>query len=72
MRCDTQRRGATGWYLWTGELQPDADFFLPWHLEHVLDRCPDLSRVLDLPPGSRFVYAPDHEDVWEDDTLFEI
>ena len=44
----------TGWYLWTGELQQDAGFFLPWHVAHVLDRCRDLQPLLELPPGSRF------------------
>ena len=61
----------TGWYLWTGELQEDPDFFLPWHVAHVLDRCPGLGPLLELPPGSRFIYAPDYTDVWQDDSLLD-
>lgn len=62
----------TGWYLWTGELQEDTDFFQPWHVTHALGRCPDLRRLLELPPGSRFIYAPDYTDVWQDATLLEL
>lgn len=62
----------TGWYLWTGELQQDQDFFLSWHVAHALDRCPDLAPLLELPPGSRFVYAPDYTDVWPDDSSLEL
>lgn len=46
---------ATGCYLWTGELQENADFFLPWHVAHALHRCPELAPLLELPPGSRFI-----------------
>ncbi len=62
----------TGWYVWTGELQQDADFFQPWHVAHALERCPELGPLLDRPPGSRFVYAPGHVDVWEDDSLLDV
>jgi hypothetical protein len=62
----------TGWYLWTGELQDGAEFFQPWHLEHAVDRCPDLRPLLDLPPGSRFIYTPDYTDVWQDETLLDV
>ena len=62
----------SGWYLWTGELLQDDDFFLPWHVAHVLDRCPELAPLLELPPGSRFMYAPDYFDVWQDDSLLDV
>lgn len=62
----------TGWFLWTGELQQAPDFFLPWHVDHVLDRCPELRSLLELPPGSRFIYAPHYSDVWNDDSLLDI
>jgi hypothetical protein len=62
----------TGWFLWTGELQTDADFFQPWHVAHAIDRCPELQSFLQLPPGSRFIYAPNYSDVWEDDSLLDI
>jgi hypothetical protein len=58
-----------GWYLWTGELREDPDFFLPWHVLHLVDRCPDLGCLLDLPPGFGIIYAPDSLDVWEDPSL---
>ncbi len=59
-------------FLWTGELQQAPDFFLPWHVDHVLDRCPELRSLLELPPGSRFIYAPHYSDVWNDDSLLDI
>ena len=62
----------TGWYLWTGDLDQAPDFFQTWHVAHVLDRAPDLAPILDLPPGSRFIYAPDHLDVWQDESLLDI
>jgi hypothetical protein len=62
----------TGWFLWTGDLLQDDDFFLPWHATHAVDRCPDLAPLLDLPAGSRFIYAPDHLDVWEDASLLDV
>lgn len=62
----------TGWYLWTGELQDDPSFFRPWHVAHALNRCPELAPLLDLPPGSRFVFAPDYTDVWQDDSLLDV
>jgi hypothetical protein len=63
--------GTTGWYLWTGEWQEDDDFFLPWHVAHALERCPDLRRLLELVPGSRFIYAPDYLDIWYDESLLD-
>ena len=60
-----------GWYLWTGEPLPDPDFFLPWHVEHLLKLCPALLPLLELPPGSRFIYAPDYLDVWYDEALLD-
>ncbi|QSR30892.1 hypothetical protein CFI00_10375 [Nocardioides sp. S5] len=62
----------TGWYVWTGELRQDADFFQPWHVAHALERCPELGKLLGRPPGSRFVYAPGHVDVWQDDSLLDV
>jgi hypothetical protein len=62
----------TGWYLWWGELRDNADFFMPWHVTHALDRCPGLRRLLELPPGWRFIYAPDYTDVWQDDSLLDV
>jgi hypothetical protein len=59
----------SGWYVWTGDLSDAADFFSPWHASHLIERCPELAHLLDLPPGSRFLIAPGHEDVWQDPSL---
>jgi hypothetical protein len=59
----------SGWYVWTGELSPAADFFHPWHVSHLVERDERLSGLLALPPGSRFLIAPEYQDVWEDPEL---
>jgi len=60
----------TGWYIWAGEeLSDDPDFFVPLHVEHLKDWCPDAVRFLGLPPGWRFLVAGDYEDAWEDPSL---
>jgi len=61
--------GTSGWYLWSGEYSPEPDFFVPLHVEHAAERLPAAAAYLSLPPGSRFLLAPDHEDVWLDPTL---
>ena len=59
-----------GWYIWAGEELPsDADFFVPLHLSHLEDWCPELMPYLGLPPGYRVLLADDYEDVWFDDQL---
>lgn len=62
----------SGWYIWTGELSTDGDFFKPWHMSHLIQRVPDVERLLALPPGTRFVVAPGHEDVWDDPSLLQV
>ena len=62
----------SGWYLWTGELRSEPDFFRPWHHDHAIDRCPGLAPLLEHPPGTRFIYAPDYLDVWQDDSLLDV
>lgn len=64
--------GTNGWYLWTGDSRQDHDFFLPWHLGHVVERCPELLELLQSLPGTRFVYAPDYLDVRQDETLLKL
>lgn len=60
----------TGWYIWAGGEPSDApDFFVPLHVEHLKEWCPDAIRFLGLPPGWRFLIAGEHEDVWEDRSL---
>ncbi len=63
-------QGTTGWFIWAGEdLSDDPDFFVPLHAKHLAEWCPEVLVYLALPPGWRFLLAPDHEDVWQDNTL---
>jgi hypothetical protein len=63
----------TGWYIWAGEeFSEAADFFEPLHVEHLVERCPEILPYLGLPPGWRFLIAPEYEDVWFDESLFNI
>jgi len=60
----------TGWYIWAGDEWSDApDFFVPLHVCHLADWCPVVIPYLQLPPGWRFLVAPNHEDVWFDPQL---
>jgi hypothetical protein len=59
-----------GWYIWAGaELSQDPDFFIPLHVEHLEEWCPEVLPFLALPPGSRFLLADGYEDVWHDAEL---
>ena len=63
----------SGWYIWAGEeLSEDPNFFLPLHIEHLEEWCPEIIKYLGLPPGWRFLSAPGYEDVWEDKSLLKI
>jgi hypothetical protein len=58
------------WYILAGvTLRPDPDFFVPLHVEHLYEWCPEAVPYLGLPPGCCFLLSPDVEDVWEDRTL---
>ncbi len=59
----------TGWYIWSGELEASADFFIPLHHVHLDEWRPDVRRFLAMPPGWRFLVARDYEDVWFDESL---
>jgi hypothetical protein len=62
----------SGWYIWAGEdFSNEPDFFVPLHIEHLPDWCPDIIKYLGLPPGWRFLTASNYEDVWEDKSLLE-
>jgi hypothetical protein len=61
--------GTCGWYIWAGEEFPEDDGFVPLHVEHIAEWCPDVVPYLALPPGWRFLIAPQYEDVWSDDSL---
>jgi hypothetical protein len=53
--------------VWAGEeLSQSPDFFLPLHVEHLGEWCPEIEPYLALPPGWRFLIAPGYEDVWFD------
>ena len=66
-------RGTAGWYIWGGgEPTQDPDFFQPLHFAHLSEQCPEILEYLALPPGSRFVIADGHEDVWHDPTIVHV
>lgn len=62
----------TGWYIWAGEeWSDDPSFFVPIHVQHLDDWNPEIRKYLGLPPGSRFLLADGHEDIWQDPTLLD-
>lgn len=62
--------GTCGWYIWCGEeLNEDANFFKPLHVDHVSKYLPEIEPFLALPPGYRVLLAPGYEDVWYDSSL---
>jgi hypothetical protein len=64
---------SSGWYIWAGgELSKDPNFFVPIHVKHLPGWCREAMPYLALPPGWRFLVAPDHEDVWEDASLLDV
>ena len=63
----------SGWYIWAGEhLSDDPNFFVPVHIQHLDQWCPDVLPYLALPPGWRFLLGPNYEDVWHDPSLLAI
>lgn len=63
----------SGWYIWAGEeFSDNPDFFVPLHIKHLTEWCPHIIKYLGLPPGWRFLSAPNYEDVWEDKKLLKI
>lgn len=66
-------RGATGWFIWTGEYSDSDDFFSPICAEHLLQLKPNLIRFLGLPAGFRFLTdSRGYLDIWRDDKLLEV
>jgi len=60
----------SGWYIWADEeIGTNEDYFKPLHLKHLHECRPDLIRFMSLPPGWRFLVAPDYEDAWFDPSL---
>lgn len=59
-----------GWYIWAGDQLSEADdFFVPLHLVHLQEWCPQVQKFLALPAGWRFLIADNYEDVWFDPNL---
>lgn len=73
MRHPVESEQSSNWYVWAGEQFSDADdFFEPLHIVHLIDICPKVLRYLGLPPGWRFLFDNQYEDVWYDESLLEI
>lgn len=65
--------GTSGWFFWAGEeLSTATDFFQPLHVSHLEEWRPEVIKYLGLPPGYRFLIAPEFEDVWFDSSLLAI
>lgn len=63
----------TGWYIWCGEHFSEApDFFAPVHTSHIYEDYPELTKLLGLPPGYRFLIADDYLDIWYDASLLNV
>lgn len=64
----------TGWYIWAGEVlcPEDLGLWVPLHVSHLAEWCPEVLSYLGLPPGWRFLIAKGHEDVWEDPSLLSV
>jgi hypothetical protein len=63
-------KGTNGWYIWGGkELSSRKDFFDSLHAEHLVQRCPQVLKLLGLPPGYSFLLAGDYTDIWFDSNL---
>ncbi len=63
-------RGNEGWYIWSGEYNEDANFFIPTCIEHLLQTNPEIIKYLGLEEGFRFqIDDKDYEDVWYDEEL---
>jgi hypothetical protein len=62
-----------GWYIWCGEeFSHDAKFFAPIHAGHFYEEYLEIASLLGLPPGYRFLFAPDYLDVWFDESLLKM
>jgi hypothetical protein len=64
---------STGWFIWagTGPINKDFDYFQPLHVAHLLEKCPEVIAYLGLPPGWRFLIAPNYVDVWFDQNIYD-
>lgn len=63
----------TGWFIWSGGYSEDPNFFVPLHVEHLKEWCPEVIKYLGLPPSFRFLLGTNnYEDVWIDEALLEL
>ena len=64
--------GTSGWFIWCGESYSESeDFFQPLHTFHIHEEFPEVSDLLGLPPGNRFLKAGDYLDIWYDPALLD-
>ena len=61
----------SGWYIWAGEdYSDDPNFFVPLHIKHLNEWCPEVLKFLHLPPGVRFLFDnKGYTDIWQDNSL---
>ena len=63
----------SGWFIWCGESYSEsADFFQPLHTFHIREEFPEISDLLGLAPGYRFLKAGDYLDIWYDPALLDV
>ncbi|HLJ88952.1 MAG TPA: hypothetical protein VKZ53_19185 [Candidatus Angelobacter sp.] len=63
----------TGWYIWCGEhFSESPGFFAPLHTSHIYEEYPELTKLLGLPPGYRFLIADAYLDIWYDASLLNV
>ncbi len=63
----------SGWFIWCGEqFSEEPDFFAALHTYHLYEDYPEITKLLGLPPGHRFLLSGDYLDVWFDPQLLEV
>jgi hypothetical protein len=61
-----------GWYLWSGKEIPQEqnNFFVPIHIDHLIENRPLVLKYLGLPEGWRFqINDNGYEDIWFDEKI---
>jgi hypothetical protein len=63
----------SGWFIWCGEqFSEKPDFFAPLHTYHLYENYPEITKLLGLPPGYRFLLSGNYLDVWFDPKLLDM
>ncbi len=67
-------KNTNGWFVWRSAepLSKDDDYFKPFHVKHLFEICPDVLTYLGLPPGWRFLLAPNYVDIWFDQNIHNV